>query len=320
MRKITNYLLSLLAIAGVMVFTSCDPEEETPATTPPSLTLSIVDPQDSYEVGDIVKIKADFTAEAKLIAGTISLSADNQDFTITITNGGIAANVIDLNFFSVANNTEGSFTINLPIESDFEGKDIEIEIEIEDGEGRNASDDISFKVVESLKIFETVLLFAPDSERQQKTFFSLSEGVTFTANEVVNGPAGTSAKIDLGYYYGTNDNASLAAPASYPSLIYNLGPNGQNWGTRNATKLKSTAITATQFIEIVTREQLRKAFDDGTTEAGVKTKLVVGDVIAFETASTSEFGGGKRGLIRVKAITAGAGTTGQIDLEIIVED
>ena len=113
--------------------------------------------------------------------------------------------------------------------------------------------------------------------------------------------------------------ASLAGPGNYPSIIYDLGPNGSNWSTLNVTNFKRTSLTEAQFNEFTVDSQLASndAYDNasGSAVLGV-TKLVEGEIIAFKTDMKN--GKFPKGLFKVVSITGTDGSDGKIELEIIV--
>ena len=156
------------------------------------------------------------------------------------------------------------------------------------------------------------------------TFFSTNLGTRISAAQVVASEA-SSADVDFGFYYLQSTGLSLAAPASYPSAIYDLSSAGQQWGTLNATKLRSTTLDAAAFAEITTFAAIDEAFNNGTGEAGMKGSLDVGMVLAFETDS-DKTGGSKRGLILVTGKTD-ANSNGDywdqgdgIEIEVLVQE
>lgn len=314
MRKITNYLLSLMAVAGVMMLTSCGEDEETP-TAVPTLTLSIENPKTSYEVNEQVTIKADFTAAANLVAMSYVAIVDGTAGQRTI---------VDLNQAGLANATTGSQSFNFTFNDSFAGKTFDIEFEIEDGEGRTAKDDVEVTIVESLNVFSAILLAAPiqdgggtSASKTSETFFSTSNGTKYTMAQILASNQPLSANIDFGYFYGTGAagfQATLASPAQYPFAY------GQaNWGTRNDTKIRRTNLSVAQFNE-ATKASITAAYNAAQpgTNAGQERNLTANTVLAFETDS-NKTGGAKKGLILVKTITGTDGANGRIEFDVVVE-
>ncbi len=156
------------------------------------------------------------------------------------------------------------------------------------------------------RVYTTFLLAAPlandpdtpTDDRNSMTFYSTNLGERISAAAIVASEA-SSADVDFGYYATTNANGfCLAAPASYPSAVYDLSATGQQWGTLNATIIKETSLNAAAFAETTTWAGIDAAFEAGTNEAGLQTNLEADMVLAFETDADKE-GGSKRGLILV---------------------
>lgn len=306
MKQLRTKFMSMLAIAGVIGFASCGPDEEVETVAPTVVVTYSGDA--NVAAGTEIEATVAFTAGAGIAGINLTPIIDGEAGDKAFNNPS--------EFGVAAGDTVGTFVVTYTPAASLIGSTVEWEIEVVDAEDRTAMDDFSITVVSALRNFTAVLLEAPDAERNQDVWFSVAEGITYTSNEVTDGPAGTSAKIDFGYYYGNTSLASIAAPANFPTAIQDLGPNGQNWGERNATLIRSTSMTEAEFNEVTTVAEIETAFNGGNNENGNVTNLAVGDVIAFETASTSA-NGVKKGLALVTAITTGF--SGSITVEIITE-
>lgn len=320
MKKLFKNLLFFSVIGSAAFLYSCGGDDEPVLPDAPSLDVtttvngSAVTGTDIDAVlGDVIVM--DITANTPGGFNVVRISGDVDADDITRTDLGLAAG---------ATSGEVEFTLELADEA-LIGTDVEVVIEVVDDADQTATVTYTISVSAppspEARAYTAVLLAAPTGDRTSETFFSTSTGVTYTANGVISGAAGTSANIDFGYYYGTSNMASLAAPASFPSTIYNLGAGGQGWGTLNATMLRSTTLGASAFGTegVSTWADIDEAFEAGTDEAGVKTQLTVGTVLAFATDS-GKTGGSKKGLILVKSITGTSGSDGRIELEILVQE
>ncbi|MGE0090245.1 MAG: hypothetical protein AB7S50_12315 [Bacteroidales bacterium] len=138
--------------------------------------------------------------------------------------------------------------------------------------------------------------------------FASIDGTIYKAADA----ATNSAKIDFVYYYGATNLATLAAPNNADAQTIFTAMSG--WTTINATKFGATTITATAFDAIDSDTEIIAAAD-GLTDTDAK-ELLVGDVIAFVTASTSA-NASKKGLIKVVAITPE--NTGTITIAVKVQ-
>lgn len=162
------------------------------------------------------------------------------------------------------------------------------------------------------RAYSAILLSAPTGDFTNENFFSVSSGELYSKSEVNATTDPLSATIDFGYYYGGDDNATIASPMGFVSTTFSAQVEG--WGTMNATVLKTTTMTAGQFIETVSYADIDDAFDAGTLDDnGIIPNLAAGMVLAFETV------GGVKGLIHVTEIEAGFESNDFIRLDILAQ-
>lgn len=159
-----------------------------------------------------------------------------------------------------------------------------------------------------VEVYETVLLNAPvgsgSGQRTSDTFFDSSTGGVYSVDDVVGGVDGiSSANIDFGYYYGTNNLASLAAPSAYPTTVYNLGADGANWNTLNATTFRPVNnLTLDDFNAIgpADASRLVQEYEIATEDATNQiNQLSAGELYAFRTVDN------RYGILRVDEIVDG---------------
>jgi len=178
--------------------------------------------------------------------------------------------------------------------------------------------------LENVSTYEAVLLAAPigqtPGERTSDTFFSAGTGMTYSVEDVVNGTDGISSDdIDFGYYYGATNEASLAAPATYPSNIYDLGSTGANWSTLNETIFRPVAegFTPESFDAVNVNQAflLAQEFEvaGADNETQEITELAVDDIYAFQTAD------GRFGILVVQIIEPGIESDKFIRISVKVE-
>ena len=121
-----------------------------------------------------------------------------------------------------------------------------------------------------------------------------------------------SSKIDFIYFYGDVNLATLAAPSDVDVATVFTGTNGiSTWSVKNATKIQKVSI---DFTSITTPAGIP---DVSSTGASKVNNLAIGDVLAFQTASTSS-NANKKGLIKVTAITTGSNDSGSITIQVKV--
>ncbi|WKK76105.2 hypothetical protein QYS49_01390 [Marivirga salinae] len=317
----------MLAAAGTLFFTACDPEEETPVESAPEVNLSVETEQDTYLPGDVINLVVDFTADAPVVGSTIDIETTENTFTLSA--NGISDNIIDLNAFSVASETEGSFTIEgLQIPDQAANMTLSFLVSMEDEDGRTGEGTLDIEVGENqepLVNFSAILLAAPlqddagsTTSKTSETFFSTNTGETYSMAQVNGSSEPLSANIDFGYFYGSGEfdtEATIASPAHYP---FEYGQNA--WGARNNTLIRATTVTESQFNE-ANLSFITEAFENGApgNTDGRIVNLAEGDVLAFETDGSKD-GGAKKGLLLVESITPGDGENGQIEFSIVMEE
>ncbi|MEQ6120953.1 hypothetical protein [Reichenbachiella sp. MALMAid0571] len=200
------------------------------------------------------------------------------------------------------------------------GKEISFVITVVDDNSKTATLTLTASVASApLESVVVTLLAAPTGDKTSKTFYSVPLARNVASSEVISSEAGTasSSDIDFGYYYTDSKGASIAAPSDYNAAVYDLGSNGQNWSTLNATTFKTTTLTPAQFIEQTTYADIETAYADGTDSGNGVNNLAVDQVIAFETVTRDSKT--RKGLIRITAIAAGTESNKKIDIEVLVQ-
>lgn len=133
---------------------------------------------------------------------------------------------------------------------------------------------------------------------------SLGSSYSVGLNKVLNmsSAKSSSGDVDIMYYYGTGNFASLGAPANADvKTVFNSSATGiQLWATKNDTKFKK--ITVANWDNVVAADITAATL--GTDNQIIK--LSVGDILVFQTA------GSIKGYIKVTDITTG--DNGQIKL------
>jgi len=305
MKKVFQKLLLLSIVGSIGFLYSCGDDEDPIPPAIPTINVSastadgVLTDGGEVIVGTTVTITAAVTSEGGFNAVTISNGSDSD--TQTRTDLGVEAGGT-------------SATAVWEIETDQAGT-IDLTFEAVDDENQTGSASFSIVVAEPpsppAKVQTAILLAAPTGDLMSQTFYSVSENKTYSRNDVESTSASVSNLIDFGYYYGASDMASLSAPDEYP--IWDLAAAG--WGTLNETIIEVTNITAAEYLELVTVEDVASALDeiDLASSNGTVTGLSEGMVLVFELAD------GDQGLILVGAITGTDGSDGTIALEVKLE-
>jgi hypothetical protein len=135
---------------------------------------------------------------------------------------------------------------------------------------------------------------------------------SLSLNKTVSLSGGKSqpGSIDLLYYYGSTNKATLAGPSNATlEQIYTNATNGiAKWSIRNATKLLKTSVS--NFDNITTSALFTSAYPTDLSNAtDIVNNLAVGNVIAMKTTDN------KTALIKVSEIN-GTSSTGYIKITI----
>ena len=318
MNKFFNYIFALTAIAALGFLSSCSDDDETPVIEG-APTVSIVgDPDPNFK--DKAGKAISFTVKAEAPLGfnvfRVSKSVDGDNDLSYSTE-------INRNDDEYTGNNELTYPFSYTLQGSEIGKDVVFTFVVVDDDGNQ--DKLEVRLVteepdeESVSVYSAFLLVPPAEDRSTKTFFSSTDGKTYTVNEI-NAPGSISPTIDFGYYYGsTTDKASLSAPSHFPKAIFNL--EAQGWSQYNETVFRPTGLTVSDFEDITVYDKaaLASAFELGTAESkNTITQLEVDKVYAFKT-DNSKVGASKFGLIRIKSIKEGNTPSDGIDLEVKIE-
>ncbi|HET8858545.1 hypothetical protein [Marivirga sp.] len=312
MKKFLNNGL-LLAAAGMLFFTACDPaaDEEGSLINGPTITLTS-ELELSYAEGEEVELEYEWVAPGNLgqVKYEVFLDGDIVIDT-TYTNFDLGFNNED----SVGNL---SFTLTAPVGT--AGSTVEIDVTIIDRENQSAvNSEASFEVTEGstpLRSYTDILVYAPAADGTTNTWFSTNLGETVTEDEVNASAAPNSSDVDFGYYYGVTDEATIASPNAY-----NLdGIDISDWTTRNATEFRLTTISSEEYLNITTSEDLAAVWEreDNINEGQTISNLAVGDVVAFQLDTNNK--DGLYGLFRVATIEAGDNSNDYIEIEVLVQE
>ncbi len=149
-------------------------------------------------------------------------------------------------------------------------------------------------------------MFGGQSNPTYGSYWKSSDGsvVTMTAADA------NPASIDLVFAYGTTNLNYFAAPNDADIAVSHSNIAG--WSTKNATKLKMTTLTATEF-DAITDDATIVTEATGASATKVNA-LAVGNVFAFETV------GGKKGLVKVKTISGTVATDRAIEIDIKIQN
>jgi hypothetical protein len=291
--KKAHVIIGLLFFAMLALFIECTEEE---ATGP---TLSLYG-------GEFIDADATVAPGAVLAFAWHAQKGDAKLESVTITREGVALS--GWNAKEIPNSENENYTDTALMEAPLNDGAYTYEIIITDKDAMTASKSVVITVDASMAggpiDTYTAILMGAQSNADLGSFLDIEAGDVYLI-----GPATTNQSIiDVVYYYGSTNLATLTAPddATVGGGSGNLSLC-ESWTTKNGTRFGSTSITAAEFDDIV--NDIDISAQTGITNSKM-TQLAVGNVMSFLTV------GGKKGLIKVAAITTGTAGTITIDVKI----
>lgn len=283
--------IALIGLLGAGVFTSCEEDEAVPL---PSITFT----------NDVDSVKLEAGDSAHTITGTITTEGGLEYVKyFKVTDQG--EDQLDMvEEFDDPNNYEFSYDVTEI------GQDMTIKVEATDQENQTVSRnfDIYFTPPDKVSSYTEKILGSHDAD--EGSSFASVDGSVYTWDDA----KANSEKVDFLYYYGQTNLATMAAPddATAEEVIY---PGLTDWETQNSTKFKTTSLSVDEFDEIPATDDSEIISAAEEADETDINELEKDQVIAFETASTSDHPE-KKGLIKVVAIED---TGGSSTIEIAVK-
>ncbi len=289
MKKLMNYMLSMLAIAGMLFLSSCGDDEEDPA--PKGATISFIASDSS--------ISDDATLTVGIEFGII-VSAQKGDRNMdkwSITRDGIALAAYD----NLDVPDKDNFTTPIsPIGVPSTAGTYTYAFEVTDVNGLTTSKSWVITAEEPSSFTEfTNRQLGGQSNATFGSFFKATDGTVLflAAANTSNG-----ADVDFFYYNGATNASTLFSPTD-PDAGALFSGAVDAWTTKNATKIaKSTLSYST-----ATPAEVQAASVTGTKA----NQLAVDDVVVFETA------GGVKGILTVTAIASGNDGSINFDVKVV---
>ena len=284
MKKLHFLILGVL-LAGITMFSSCSKDSTDPTVDQkPTLTFQVgtgyTSANATMPVGTSIKIgiraSANTSSGSKLVdmQMTRTYNGGSQTYDTTLNN----LTNFNVDFITKANTQAGDETFIFTIK-DKSGQVNTLSIMITTTPVSNPINAFSMKIL------------GAQGSATGSSFASIDGTVYNLADAKAN-----SAKVDLMYYYGATDLATIAAPDDDHALTIFTGTSGlQNWVTKNATKFK-LITDAVDFAAIADDAVIVAQTASGVDQSRLPA-LASGKLIAFITAS------GKKGILKVESIT-----------------
>lgn len=292
MKKL-SFFFAILLMTSVTFLSSCGTDEI--AATPPTIMLNA---GPGYTGTDVT---VPINTELKVGIIATSTSAKLSNLKINQTAGGITTTLKDTTFSSDSFNKD--FTITAP--SVAGSLTLTFKITAADGEFAEASFMITTTSA-PIYTYTAILMGGQENPNLGSFYSTLNDSVMKMAVARQN-----SKQVDLVYYYGTTNHSSIVAVsdgqlAGIPAFV-----ECGTWPTQNATTFKLTSgvdwATITDETGI-----LANATDMTVTHVN---DLALNDIVAFETAATSD-NPSKKGMYKVMAINGASGAERSITIEV----
>jgi hypothetical protein len=286
-------LATTLMVATLILFNSCEPE----VVNPPNLQVTPAE-EITAAPGELVQYQITISSETDL--SSLEVTVKSGENTVATADSIFPANstiaVIDFPFI-VPQEAEdaSSYTVTFEAKNTSESSTVTriINVSIPYGE---------------INTYTAVIL--SDIENPNgSSFFSLDENKLMQLSAAV----AESEKVDLIYYYGISNKATLCAPSDEEVEVFedrNNTPIINRFATRNDTKLAMVSMSEDDFNAIANDGPIVNNEPESTSTAA--KNLEVGNIIFAETV------GAKKALILVKNITGTQGTS-EITIEVKIQ-
>ena len=292
--KKTHVIIGLLFFAMFTMFMECGDE-----AVGPSLSLyggEFVDSDETVAPGAVISFAWHATkGDAKL-----------ESMTITRESHAIAG----WDEKEIPNNQNDSYTDTAYLEAPLNDGSYAYELIVTDKDDMSASQSVVITVDASMAggpiDTYTAILMGAQSNVDIGSFLDAETGEVYLIGPATN----NQSIIDVVYYYGSQNLATLTAPddATVGGGAGNLSLC-ESWTTKNGTRFGTASLTATEFDDV--SNDILILAETGISNSKM-TQLAVGNVLSFVTVN------GKKGLIKVSAITTG--TAGSITLDVKVQE
>ena len=301
--NIKGIALFVLLAGTINLFTACsDDEEEEPLDKTPTINFIGGGDYTSSDVtvpaGTVVKVGITATANTNSNAKLVK-------FKVTRTFNNVPETVID----STLNNLS-SFTYTRNIQARTEAGTERWSFEITDKNNQSNSVALNITTQPVVNIYTAILMGGQLNVTIGSFWSSVDNKVMKQAEAVLN-----QNQVDFLYFYGETNKATIAATdVDQAAIAWNN--IFDNWTVKNATRFKKVSginwNAVTEYDDALIAENATNLVDSRAN------LLEVGDIVAFQTATTSA-NPGKKGLFKVMEIAGTVGNDRTITLEVKIQ-
>lgn len=290
--KLKIQSLTYLLFAGLIGFTSCSKDEETPAPTITINTNSLGSDQTGGSTTTGTVVTVNLSADA-----SEGISKLNVTKTVSGTESTLSGYPVSSGFNSSTKHTwNATYTV---VET---SGTVTLKFSVEDKKGKISSKTFTINI-NDLATYSAKLLGAQTNAAG--SYFSTSTGQVLTSAEA---NANVSA-VDISY-------AALGGSAT-PTLLSwkwrgdaSTGLTGTVPATAKETHFAATSLTATDFTSITSSSDSKFSGASVTTSSPQFVGVETNKVYAFLTAE------GKKGLVHIASISAGTGGSVTINVKV----
>jgi len=284
-----NKILALFLTLGVAI-TACKKD----TTQPGAPTASIVVDKTTASPGTVVKASINASSDPARTLKSLKLEE--------VINGVTTSTLID----STISTGNIGITYNYTVPSGTNS--VELRLTVTDNAFATTTQSATITVTGSgqLKACDPATLGSYDNSTYG-SFYSTTECKSYN----VSTAKANQSKVDIIYFYGSSNAATLASPDDPDDFGTGTGQisslDVQTWTSKNPTRFRKTT---TANFDNANAASLQTDYASATgTESFKANNLANGDVVAFKTA------GGKYGLVKITNIT-GAGGTATISVKV----
>ncbi len=304
MNKFKNLFLMGLVVASTATMTSCTKDDEATVKKP---TVALITPSTktvSVVQGSTVAVEVLSAAgDAKLKSFRVEFSQGGGPFASY--SGAFPNGNSDTTF------SENNYTYKKTLPTMSGQGVIVYRFYATDKDNYSSSVDLTINVTadstQSINSYSAKIMGA----QQNNTLGSFLATTTGTVYKQADAKT-NSTLVDVVYFYGATNKATLAAPddAGAGATFTNPSTGLQTWAKRNATRFDKTNLTEANFNSVNNNATLIAFYLTNPTSTA-SNDLAAGQVLKFRTES------GKRGFILVKSVTTG--DAGSINVDVKVE-
>ena len=295
--KLRN-LLVLAALGSLVTFSSCDGDDD---GTPPQPNLTLTANSDSVQAvaGDTISFEVNVNHEKDLESFTV---AGNPPTRVDTSISGIGSQGFNYQFSYVVPGSLGA------------GTEVDFTFTVTDEDQESASQEYKVIVTQSGSALNeyTAIMMGADRNSEFGSFYSTSENNVYKVSGVNGENSDNRSLVDFIFYYGDDNNASIAAPSDETATVFDVY-NVQNWSDneRNGTNFSTSVGLSFSEVSSDNINQVRSAVEGGNNT--LAKKLSEGDVVGFITES------GNAGAFRVDEISVPSSSDRESSIELSVK-